>query len=166
VTKLKSISIDDCKVYRNWKDAPDGAFLQVKRNTAEDAIVVLKCKLSIDRKVPLPSIVTLDDGPRFCFWEGLSSDAAALDVSEHFKLYVENPVLSSMTYSEVVGTVFAHDGGALFVLVGRGEMRAYLCVRPSDEFALGIVYDQIDPTNIFTVGTVNFKPVDPSSLSH
>jgi hypothetical protein len=160
MTALKSIPIRECKVYRSWSEAPDGAILQLRKGSLESPRLFLKCKIQNGNGSLLPSVVSLEGESGCWLWSGLRSDAAALDVSDYFEIHIEDPAPSPRAESEPIGGVFAHDVGAIFILVGAGQMRGYLCVRPAEKYALGIIYDPLNPANIFDVGRAIVKPID------
>src|SRR5208282_6779796 len=80
--RLESIALRDCKVYRDWKNAPDGAILQIRTVSMRIPIIVLKCQIIGPQGNYLPCIVHLE-GNQFAHCISLR-DAGALDVSGHF----------------------------------------------------------------------------------
>jgi hypothetical protein len=158
--RLESITLRDCKVYRQWREAPDGTILQVQMNPNDVPIVVLKCHIPNPDHALTSCVVSLESGDDFCRWRGLRSDAAALELSSDFEIYVEHLAPSNRAESEDIGTLLAHDDGSSFILVGSGETRGYVCVKLSDKHQLGHIYFRIDPENLFDVGRANLKPID------
>src|SRR5208282_2259748 len=99
--RLESIALRDCKVYRDWKNAPDGANLQIRTVSMRIPIIVLKCQIIGPQGNYLPCIVHLE-GNQFAHWISLR-DAGALDVSDHFEIHAVNPEPSPLT--EEVGVL-------------------------------------------------------------
>ena len=157
---LESIALRDCKVYRQWREAPDGTILQVQINQNDVPIVVLKCHIPNPDHALTSGVIVLESGDDFCRWRSLRSDAAALKLSNYFEIYVEQLAPSNRAELEEIGTLFAHDDGSFFILVGSGETRGYVCVKLSDKHQLGHIYFRIDPENLFDVGRANLKPID------
>jgi hypothetical protein len=159
MSPLETIALRDCKVYRRWIDAPDGTFLQVRPRPEEQSTVIFKCQAQIAGKIYKPCIVALNSD-NFGRMGNLREQAWALDVSSDFEFCLKDQIPSSRSEMDMVGSMFAHDDGAFFMLVGAERQTGYACIRTSETFALGRIYYTVSNADVYEVGKLTLNPVN------
>jgi hypothetical protein len=96
VTTVKSVPLEELKVFGNWAHARLGAILQAQNNSDESMIVGMRCELKVTG-IPLACFLVLDGPNRGLLLEAGRVRGPALDVSSMLEVRAGNLRLTPLT---------------------------------------------------------------------
>lgn len=141
MNSIDVLSLSECICHEPWHSAPDGSLLQLRINRSEPSPCIgMKASIGGDGP-PMHFFLRLDDDH---FGDRLQSDqlnrVSALDVTEKVEICASSPAIEGPTHPLRKGDVFLLPDGAMFIYSENLDQVAWVCARPSDNFAIGSVH--------------------------
>jgi hypothetical protein len=156
VEALTIIELSRFKPLRSWKDAPEGAIVQLAPGADGQPWLALKCHHARDPDDPgdidhgLLRLDGADKGLR-----ATPSDCPAVNVTDEFIVCVEAPVVRRFQTTAEMLQLYMHSNGAAFVYSEMARQGAYVCVKKQDsgrECIVGRIYLQLDQIQTLEIG--------------
>jgi hypothetical protein len=166
MSHVSSIALRNCRIYANWKEAPNGMLVQLIEQLSDTAtsepIVGMKGQMEL-REGQLLEIFFVLSQANIGEWKSMN-DMPAVDVSSGLEIYIDDPTPRPISSAELPGAVYVHKNGSVFMWVFNREVEGFACIRGSDEFLTGMFYHEVDYYQLFEVGRATLKPTERISI--